>query len=1009
MGDSKGPPHVFTIAADQDVLAVLADAVLAGFPHRTSSPDPARLAQTTILVPNRRSAQRLQDIFHARAGAGLILLPRIRPIGDVDEDRLAADQAGDLPMALSDTARLFLVMDLIVQWTEQNADLGIARDLAAGGGQLQALAQSLLELADQAQEDGADLARLNDFYDADIAGHRRAILDLLDVIRLHLPAALHRMDRLDARQRRNALIRAEADRLTREPPSAPVIAAGSTGTFAATRDLLRAIAHLPKGAVVLPGLDRDLDDAAWAAINPQHPQHALKNLVTFLGVKRAAVALLGPEPGPRALLASEVMRPSDTSEQWRSVLTEKHDAIAAARHGLHLLKARDRHLEARAIALLLRRALATPGRTAALITPDRDLARRVKNEMRRWQVTLDDTAGEPLSRFGAAQLLVLIITAAAEGFTPATIVALLQHPLVDLGLGRAAAMVQVERLEMAVLRPLGSDDGLAAISHAITQARLMVRDKSLRSRSASALTEPDWHDLVQFWQAAAAALAPLHQPADGDFATHLARLRQTLTDLAPALDWTLPEHEALALLLADMAEAASFFPPGPFIRAATAVAQRLAAATHRPRAGMTHPRLAIMGLLEARLMRPHVAVLGGLNEGKWPAQPDGGPWLNRPMRTLIGLAQPERAIGQTAHDLVQAMGAEEVHLTWAERIGGEPVGPSRWLLRLQAVVQAAGLSATTLTDTTTPHWAAALDAASAMRPLPRPAPRPPPALRPRRFSVTEVERLIRDPYAIFARKLLQLEPLEALGKPVDAALRGSLFHQIIATFNQAFPQTLPADPEAELLRLGREAFAAHAHDPEVRHFWWPRFVSLARWLAATETGLRQGVAEVRAEIDGAITFTVGGLEHRLHGRADRIDHLVDGRFRIIDYKTGEPPSGKQVEAGLSPQLTLEAAILAAGGFPHLRGTTAEIVFVKASGGTPPGKITNPLARASRTAADLALAHFADFKKLLGAYQQQATPYVPRYRMLREEDESDFDHLSRFAEWRLATPAGEEGA
>ena len=999
MGDTAAPPHVYTIAADQDFLGVLADAVLAGFPAGTPPDD---LARTTILVPNRRSAQRLQQVLHQRAAAGVLLLPHIRPIGDIDEDMAALHQAGDLPEAISPTARLFLVMRLVHQWADQNPGFAIARDLAAGGGQLLALAQSLTELADQAEEDGADLKRLDEFYDADIAGHRQAILALLDIIRVALPAELHRLGLMDPRQRRNALIRLEAERLSRSPPAAPVIAAGSTGTFASTRALLRAIAHLPRGAVILPGLDRTLDDRDWAAVTPQHPQYALKNLIAFLGLGRSEVALLGPAPGPRALLASEIMRPSETSEQWRAAVAAKHEAMAAARKGLSLLRARDRHLEARSIALVLRRTLEQPGRTAALVTPDRDLARRVKEEVKRWGITLDDTAGEPLIRFGAAQLISLLIQAAADGFTAASVLALVHHPLTDLGLGREPLLVNVRRLEMVVFRPVGADHGLAGLRLAVSRARDLAAAGELRGDQVARLTSADWEDLALFWHRLEEVLAPLATAGVEGFSHHLALVRAALAALAPGLDWTTPDHLELAELLDEMEAAAAHFPVGPLARAASAMAQRLASATHRPRPGQVHPRLSVMGLLEARLMRPDVAVLGGLNEGKWPAQPDGGPWLNRPMRGNVGLEQPERAIGQTAHDLVQAMGAAEVHLTWSERLGNEPVGPSRWLLRLDAVMAAAGLPGEDLMDCATPRLAAALDhSAGAMRPVSRPAPRPAVALRPRRFSVTDIEKLIRDPYVIFARKVLRLEPLEPLGKPVDAALRGSLFHQIIARFNQTFPQALPADPEGELLSLGEEAFRPHAHDPEVRHFWWPRFRRLAHWLATAEATLRPGTAEVFAERSGGISFEAAGETHELHARADRLDLLADGRFRIIDYKTGSPPSTGQVESGLAPQLTLEAALLARGGFAPLQGNTAQILYIQAGGGHPPGDMADPLKKGTLPVDDLATRHFAALVALLSAYGLPATPYLPRHRLFHEEDVSDFDHLSRYAEWRLA--------
>jgi ATP-dependent helicase/nuclease subunit B len=410
--------------------------------------------------------------------------------------------------------------------------------------------------------------------------------------------------------------------------------------------------------------------------------------------------------------------------------------------------------------------------------------------------------------------------------------------------------------------------------------------------------------------------------------------------------------------------------------------------------------LAILGLLEARLMRADVTVLAGLNEGVWPGPADCGPWLNRPMRDILGMKQPEAQIGQTAHDFVQAFGNANVKLVWSRRIGDSPATPSRWIHRLLMILETAGLRERYLR----PEWPALarrLSEPQAVAPAGMPKPRPPVALRPRALSVTRIERLIRDPYAIYAQHVLKLEPLKPIAAAPDPARRGIIFHGAIGDFLTAFPQALPPDVAAQLEAHGSRHFEQIADYPGLVSFWWPRFCRIARWMAETEPELRQGVERVLAERNGAIELAIRGAAFRLSCRADRIDLMSDGTARIIDYKTGSVPTRKQVESGLAPQLTLQAAILARGGFQDVRARdTANVAYVHLTGGDPAGEID----WLKIAVMDAAGRHLAELEKLLTAYASEMQAYIPRFGMEKDEDQSDYDHLSRFREWSLSGDA-----
>ena len=411
--------------------------------------------------------------------------------------------------------------------------------------------------------------------------------------------------------------------------------------------------------------------------------------------------------------------------------------------------------------------------------------------------------------------------------------------------------------------------------------------------------------------------------------------------------------------------------------------------------------LTILGLLEARLIRSDVMVLAGLNEGIWPAPTDCGPWINRPMRDVLGMKQPESQIGQTAHDFVQAFGNADVKLLWSRRIGDAPGTPSRWIHRLLMILETAGLKELRGASRW-PELARQLSEPKSVTPVALPKPKPPVALRPKQLSVTRIEKMIRDPYAIYARYVLGLEPLKPISSAPDPARRGIIFHAAIGDFLTAYPTTLPKDAAAELEAHGSKHFEQLADYPGLTSFWWPRFCRIARWIAEQEPELRAGVERVVAECGGALSFEIGGEPFRLTCRADRIDLMAGNSARIIDYKTGGVPTKPQVESGLAPQLTLQAAILAGGGF---RGVppreTAEIAYVHLTGGDPAGQI-KPL---ELPVMELAEKHLAELKKLLAAYAQEAQAYYPRAMMEKEDDESDYDHLSRFREWTLSGEAG----
>ena len=993
----KERSHVFTIACDAPFLDILAQEILKGFPANQAEPN---LAALTVLVPTRRAARELQLKLLNASRQSALVLPAILPIGDIDEDLLEPEGIdAQLPNAISATGRLFLLVGLIDEWISENPQLGLAQEIAHSAQQVQALAISMGELIDDLETEGISLNVLPKAFDIDLAIHRDAILGLLDLVHKRLPKKLHDEKLMGSKERRSRLITLQAEQFIENPPKGPIIAAGSTGTIPATRELLKAIAQLEQGAVILPGLDQDMDDESWANVSLQHPQFALKQLIEHLGFARKEISSLGNTSGNRAWVASELMRPSDVADRWLTSLSGQRERMKRGLGNVSLLEARDKNEEASIIALIMRRELEKPSGDIALVTPDRDLARRVKAALLRWNIQVDDSAGEPLIRFGAASLLSLLMDVVSNDFNAPSLCALFAHPLSRFGLKRLEFQRIARNIDLALFRDAPMGLGLAGFNHAYQRA-LAHNGKTRQHSLIANLSDKDWQDMGEGVGRVEESLTPFSALGTNTFIHHLETLLVVAENIAGEEFWVGAETDALETVLTTLREEGHRFPPCDFKRAATAIRQQLQSVPLRLQTD-AGTRLSILGLLEARLIRPDTIILGGLNEGKWPRQPDAGPWLNRSMRDHFFMPQPERQIGQMAHDFVQAFGAGKTYLTYSRRDGMTPAIPSRWILRLETIMKAVGLRPKDLADEPWQEWVTALDAVDKVTPFKKPLPTPPRAARPGRLSVTKIEKLIRDPYAIYALNILRLEPLPDVSEKPNAALRGSLFHAAIGDFFVQYPNELPEDAVNKLLILGEKHFEPYLDNKEVSGFWFSRFRRIAHWIIENEPALRGDAVKILAETSGELKFQIGDSSFTLSARADRIDRYPDGSAHIIDFKTGAVPSADQVAKKFSPQLTLEAAMIEQGAFIGFgRQQTRNLSYVSITGGVPAGE-HKPI---KLPVMDTARSHLQSLKDLLQDYQNEAQPYIPRFGFLLEEDKSEYDHLSRYYEWILSGDA-----
>lgn len=1009
--------RLLTIAPSTPFLPALARALLDGtlVPDFAPRGDPFALASATVYLPTRRAGRLFADALLEASGESALFLPRIVPLGDVDEDALAfSDLAGPLaaPQAVAPVHRRIALAALVGRWRETLARANGQEAVAAGPASIVTLADELAALFDQMAMGGIDWGRLDTL---DLGEHDTYFdqsLDFVRIARAAWSAHLEAQGLVEAAVRRDALVAAEAGRLTALGRAAgPVIAAGSTGSLPATARLLSAVARLPLGAVVLPGLDLALEDDAFAWLTdpehaaPDHPQFNLAHLLTVMGAERADVTPLGAPAAPRVRLLSEAMRQSETTERWASLAErlspQDHDAALAQ---VSVIEAADAREEALCIALVLRESLDHPGLRAALITPDRDLARRVAAELARFGLSIDDSAGEPLAETPAGRLARLVVQVAAEGFAPVPLFALLSHPLARFGLSEAEKTEAVSALELIALRGPRPRRGLVGLEEAIaafapeTLHRLDPRRRLDPSASARA------QDLVA---RLAAAFAPLESgpvPMAARLEGHCAALAHVCRPLDEEDDD--PAWAALSRVLADIAAGAAHGPALDLRDYADMVGPLLSGETVRPPSGEALP-IRILGPLEARLVALDRVVLGGLVEGSWPPQTRSDPWLSRPMRAALGLDLPERRVGLSAHDFVQAAGVRDLFLSYATKTEGAQSVPSRFLQRLRTVAGSARWDGARGRGEAWRVAARALDDAPSVPRAVQPAPAPPLALRPRRLSVTEIETLLRDPYSIYARHVLKLQPLDPLDALPGGAERGTALHDALGRFAAAYPEGLPDDALEQLLALGRAAFARLAVFPAEHALWWARFERVAGWFVEFERRRRPLIARVAAETGGSLELSLPAGPFHLTGKADRIDRLRDGRLVILDYKTGAAPSLAQIRA-LAPQLPLEAAMAARGAFRDVpAGEVADFFHVEVRGGAEPGR-EKPAVAKGMTAREVADEVLGKLVELLTAFDDPAQGYralsAPQWRGRF----GAYDHLARVREWSLGADA-EEGA
>lgn len=907
------------------------------------------MSQITIYVPTNRAAKTLKEAFLRHSNKQTLLLPTIVSFANLDSF------ASNVPEAIPPLERQLILSKLILQKSPMGEDKAFA------------LAADLALLIDEFHHYEVDFEKLKNIPPENFAAHWQQTLDFLEIVQTHWPHILAERGQLDPALRQIRLIENQIAAWQKAPPQTPVLALGFTGGLPIIEKFLKAICALPQGDIYIPNIDTCLKDDVWDKLDETHPQFLIKRLLDTLNVKRSEITQITPL-NARFSLLSEALKPAACTNDWQYDLNIDPKAL----QNVQRIDCKTPQTEAFEIACLLRQALETPEKTAALVTNDRQLARRVKVQMQKWGILLDDSAGTPLSNTPIGTFLILLAECFAHP-SSTNMLALLKHPL-------------------------------ALDGHEFNAFRKSLHEIEKKARKDAMPFQIKLNADVDSF--ACFFANPVRVPKQVLINAHLSLAEQ----LARSQDksgserlWAKEAGQAASDLFTDLLSCADILGDIEPLSYPAWIKAVLDTVTVRPRYGM-HPRLDILGPIEARLQQPDLVIIGEVNEDTFPSVPNADAFINRPMRVLCQMPLPEEKIGVSAQDFAHLFQAKEVILTRAQKVDGTPTIQSRWLARMEAVLAKEGIAFNPLSE----RFGQAALRTNDFHPAQQPKPTPQSDKRPTKLSISDICALLSDPYIVYAKKVLRLNKLEDLDEPLTPAQFGTALHNAFAKF-ALLPET--EQTYEELVKLGRTALAEQGITEQNSGFYYPRLDCVAKWFVKTQSDLFPYISKIYTEVTGITELSLAdGTAMKLEGRADRIDVLKDASIRIIDYKTGQAPSAKKVLAGFAPQLPLEAWLISQKAFADikedLRAFTLE--YWQLSDKIYGGKQTAVMKCPSEEIVAIQLAGIEqNLRQLLERYHQAAQPYTACPNPKYAPKYNDYAHLERTAEWQTEDEGDEQ--
>jgi ATP-dependent helicase/nuclease subunit B len=1030
---SAKAPAVFTVPAYRPFLESIARGVLDEVGN-----DPLKLSDYSIMVPNREAVYLLRQIFMEQLGGKAGIIPDIDAPGNVDNDYLSLQLSNspllsqvlmDIPPPVSRLERQLILASEILKIPGMASSLQKAITL---GGELG-------NFIDDLQRNNIELKDVDSLVPEAFRTYWSDTADFLKIITEIWPAKLEEIGKIDPEDHHNALLRIEAEHWRQHPPTKRVLAVGFNDTTPATLDFLHAISTMPQGAIILSGADTVLDDTSWNALTEVHPQYGIKRTLDYLNVTRDSVTEWSASEDDRKkprmndvavtnterqVLLRETMRPAATAERWSALKsykkpgqkkspaarqTEENATIdTRALNGVEMITCGTPQEEASAIALKMRETLETPGRTAMLVTADRSLARRVSARLKMWKVNVEDSAGQSLSDSPVGVYLLSTARMAAQEWAPVPFLEALKHPIAALGEDKEVFSRKIMQIEDKILHGARPGPGVNGAKRALKDAFNRVAMKPDNTLSI---------EQIEAEKAALEKVIDRLQIAGKDFFEKMAsKDKRPFCDLlddhirfveALAADdkvtgvsrvWRGESGVMTARFLTELREASKYMPALTGADYTDVLQTLMRNITLHPQV-TGHPALKIVTPEQASLQKADIVILGAMNGEVWPAPIKENPWLSPEMLKKLGLPSPDVGVGRDAHRFVQTASNPEVLISRAVRSGDAPTVSSPFLTRLMMVLRGAGLDAEVEGKSRLLDIHNAIHTPSSVNPVAPPAPKPPVDKRPKELPVTAVEMLMRDPYSVYAKYILKLRPRAPLDAHPSVGEKGTFTHAALDAFVKKYPDKLPADAYDQLLKIGEETFKERMDNPAVQAFWWPRFQRIAKWFVKFENERREMTKTLGTEVRGKLQIDMGGGEtFTLTCIADRVDRDAENNIAIIDYKTGSVPTQKAVEGGFSPQLTLEALIASSGGFKNIPAhEVGELEYWKLSGGKPAAEVI----AVGGSIEELMTKARAGIEKLIRAYNDPNTPYLPSPRPEWAPRYQSYGHLARTGEWGRA--------
>ena len=953
--------HIYNISAGESFVDVIARRFLEQYRD-----NPKELSQVMFLLPTRRACQSLTEVFLRYHKSHPIILPKITPIMDVEEDEIFltgnAEMLSDLKSKSDDMECVLTLTRLILQKAQSEK-----QNISAG--QAYVLAQNLKSLMETVKNQELDFNNLKDLVAAEYAEHWQKTLELLKIITQFWPDILAEKDKADAVDYRQSLLKAQIALWQQNPPSQKIVIAGTTAVYPIIKRLVKTVFNLPNGEIYLYGLDKCLDEKSWQLVgkDENHPQYELKELLDFLQIKRTDIENIGGENFERERLVSEVMLPAATTLKWHNLV--QNGIPITAFDGIKLVSCGDLRQEAAAVSMIIRETLETPEKTVALVTTDRNLSRRVVSELQKWNINADDSAGQPLHLTPIGIYLRLILEV-LEKNTQSAQIALMKHPFTACGMSQRDFNIKRNHYELV----------LRAEEDITPEIREFGDEFWRRIQPLKDLYERPNVNLKEI------------------FINHL-EVAQSLADTdekkGEQIIWRRDDGHVATDFTEEFLRYCDIIGQIKTNDYAGLLDKLLAGYSVRKVYGL-HPRVKILGPIEARLACYDVMIIGEVNEGNWPHIPTADMWMSRPMKNNFGLPSPERAVGVAAADFAHLLNAPKVYLTRAEKLDDTPTNKSRWWLRFETVLKANFADdikrCEFLYDKKYAALAREIDRQGQTKQIEPPHPRPPLFMRPRELSATKIEILRRDPYTIFAKDILKLYPLKELDREAQAYDFGNLVHKVLQTFNDRNKHCFPDNAYDELLKIGRDEFAAAKVSSEQYAFWYPRFVKAMKWIVEKEKVYRQNIATVHNEISGSMSLPVDGRDFVITAKADRVDETKDGYLNVIDYKTGHGRTCQEMETAKAPQLPIEALIAESGGFeevPAKKVSSLRYWTFEKETATSDEQTATAMAKTEES-----------LRWLIRAFDDENRAYLSRPVPSTQQIYKDYEHLSRFLEWAV---------